>query len=49
MLPAYLKGKALALIEGRQRTIARTAGMDDLKARQRYWREHMLGYLGGLP
>jgi cephalosporin-C deacetylase-like acetyl esterase len=49
MLPAYLKDKAFALIDARQRDIARIATMDDLKARQQYWREHMLSYLGGLP
>jgi len=49
MLPAYLKEKAFALIDARGRAIARISTMDDLKARQRYWREHMLSYLGGLP
>jgi len=49
MLPAYLKDKAFALIDGRQRAIARIFTMDDLKARQQYWRAHMLSYLGGLP
>ena len=49
MLSAYLRDKAFALIDERQRAIAGIAGMDDLKARQRYWREHMLSYLGGLP
>jgi len=49
MLPAYLKEKAMALIEGREREIARIATVDDLKARQRYVRAHMLSYLGGLP
>jgi len=49
MLPAYLKERALALIDARQQAIARIATMDDLKARQQYWHEHMLSYLGGLP
>jgi len=49
MLPAYLKEKAPALLDGRQRAIARIATMDDLKARQQYLRERMLSYLGGLP
>ena len=49
MLPAYLKDKAFARFDARQRDIARITTMDDLKARQQYWREHMLSYLGGLP
>jgi cephalosporin-C deacetylase-like acetyl esterase len=49
MLPAYLKEKAFALIDERQRAIARISTMDDLKARQQYWREKMWGYLGGRP
>lgn len=49
MLPAYLKEKAFALIDQRQRSIARISNMDDLKARGQYWRERMLSYLGGLP
>jgi cephalosporin-C deacetylase-like acetyl esterase len=49
MLPAYLKEKAFALIDERQRAIALISTMDDLKARQQYWRDHMWSYLGGRP
>jgi len=49
VLPAYLKEKAFALIDERKQAIARISTIDDLKARQRYYREHMLSYLGGLP
>jgi cephalosporin-C deacetylase-like acetyl esterase len=49
VLPAYLNEKAMALLDGRQREIARIATMDDLKARQRYFRERMTSYLGGFP
>ncbi|HTS67196.1 MAG TPA: acetylxylan esterase [Candidatus Acidoferrales bacterium] len=49
MLSAWLKERAFALLDERQRTIARIATIDDLKARQQYWRRHMLSYVGGLP
>jgi cephalosporin-C deacetylase-like acetyl esterase len=49
MLPAYLKGKAFALLEERQRTIAGLATRADLKARQQYVRERIWSYLGGQP
>src|SRR5262245_42963578 len=49
MLPAYLKDKAFALIDRRQQAIARISTMDDLKARQQFWRERMWSYLGGRP
>src|SRR5215469_4470320 len=49
MLPAYLKEKAFALLDDRQRAIARISTLEDLKARGRYWRVYMLAYLGGLP
>jgi cephalosporin-C deacetylase-like acetyl esterase len=49
VLPAYLKGKAFALLDERQRAIARISSPADLKARQQYVREKLLSYLGGLP
>src|SRR5207248_1602605 len=49
VLPAYLKDKALALLDQRQRAIARLATMDDLKARQQYFRERIWSYLGARP
>ena len=49
MLPAYLKEKAFALLDARQREVARISSANDLKARQQYFREHVLGYLGGFP
>jgi len=48
-LPAYLKGKAAALLDERERKIARIATMSDLMARQQYWRERMWSYLGERP
>src|SRR4051794_13874863 len=48
-LPAYLKEQAAALLDGRQRAIARTATTADLQARGEYWRERMWSYLGGRP
>jgi cephalosporin-C deacetylase-like acetyl esterase len=49
MLPAYLKAKADALLEQRRQTVARISSMQDLKARQQYWRERMWADLGGQP
>jgi cephalosporin-C deacetylase-like acetyl esterase len=49
MLPAYLKSKAFALLDERQRTVSRIATQADLKARQQYVRERIWSYLGGHP
>src|SRR5215471_18659081 len=49
VLPAYLKAQASALLDERQRKIARIATMADLQARQQYWRERMWTYLGDRP
>ena len=49
MLPAYLKDKAAALLDDRQRAIARINTMADLQARQQYWRDRMWSYLGDRP
>ena len=48
-LPAYLKGKAFALLDERQRTVARISSPPELKARQQYTREKLWSYLGGQP
>lgn len=48
-LPAYLKGKAFALLDERQRAVARISSSADLKARQQYTREKLWSYLGGQP
>ena len=48
-LPAYLKEKAGALLDERERAIARITTIADLKARQQYWRERMWSYLGDRP
>jgi cephalosporin-C deacetylase-like acetyl esterase len=49
VLPAYLKDKANALLDERERTIARIAAMADLTARQQYVRDRMWNYLGTRP
>jgi len=49
VLPAYLKDKALALLDERQRKIAAIATTADLNARRDYWRERMWSYLGERP
>ena len=49
MLPAYLKGKAFALLEDRQQAVGRIASREDLKTRQQYVRERIWSYLGGQP
>ena len=49
VLPAYLKEKAFALLDERQRKIGAIASMSDLTARQDYWRERMWSYLGERP
>ena len=49
MLPTYLKAKAYALLEQRERDVARVSTMDQLKTRQQYWRERMWSYMGGMP
>ena len=49
VLPAYLKREAFALLDERQRAIARLTTAADLKARQQYIRDRLLSYLGGLP
>src|SRR5437867_10506314 len=49
VLPAYLKGQAVALLDERMRTVSRIATPSDLKARQQYVRERLLSYLGALP
>jgi len=49
VLPAYLKEKAFALIDERQRTISRINTMAELQARQQYWRTRMWSYLGERP
>src|SRR5207248_1711943 len=48
-LPAYLKDQAGALLDERERAIARIATMADLTARQQYFRDRMWSYLGGRP
>jgi cephalosporin-C deacetylase-like acetyl esterase len=48
-LPAYLKNKAGALLDERERAIARITTMADLTARQQYWRDRMWSYLGARP
>ena len=48
-LPAYLKNKANALLDERERAIARIATMADLTARQQYFRDRMWSYLGARP
>jgi cephalosporin-C deacetylase-like acetyl esterase len=48
-LPAYLKNKAGALLDERERAIARIATMADLTARQQYFRDRMWSYLGARP
>jgi cephalosporin-C deacetylase-like acetyl esterase len=48
-LPAYLKNKANALLDERERAIARISTMADLTARQQYFRDHMWSYLGARP
>ena len=49
MLPAYLKAKALELLEERQRIVAGISTRADLEARQKYVRERIWSYLGGHP
>ena len=49
VLPAYLKNKAGALLDERERAIARIATMADLTARQQYFRDRMWSYLGARP
>ena len=49
VLPAYLKQKAFALLEERQRNIARIRTKADLDARRTYFRERVWSYLGGQP
>src|SRR5260370_6267121 len=48
-LPADLKNKAGALLDERERAIARITTMADLTARQRYWRDRIWSYLGARP
>src|SRR3954452_11606658 len=48
-LPAYLKEKPAALLDGRERKIASITTMSDLLARQQYWRERMWSYMGDRP
>ena len=48
-LPAYLKSKAFAMLEDRQRVVARISTAADLKTRKQYVRERMWSYLGGQP
>jgi cephalosporin-C deacetylase-like acetyl esterase len=48
-LSSYLKNKAGALLEERERAIARITTVADLTARQQYWRDRMWSYLGARP
>jgi cephalosporin-C deacetylase-like acetyl esterase len=49
MLGAYLKHRAFALLDERERTVSRISTRADLTARQQYVRERMWSYLGGQP
>jgi cephalosporin-C deacetylase-like acetyl esterase len=49
MLAAYLDTKADRFLQERQRIIEGIETLDDLKNRQRYWRERMWADLGGQP
>ncbi len=49
MLPAYLNRTGIALLDERERKIAKFSAAQDIAARRAYVRERMLRALGGLP
>ncbi|PYU68027.1 MAG: hypothetical protein DMG49_17070 [Acidobacteria bacterium] len=49
MLPSYLNGIGLRMLEERKRRVERLATIEDLYKRRAYLREQMLKDLGGFP